>query len=70
MAKTPQELFDDCNELAREFYASHGCEVAAGYRFDLATHPQEQGMWNLACIAYEFIDGTDIEEVIKELDGN
>jgi hypothetical protein len=66
--KGDQQLVDECNELARKFYLAHGNQVDEGYRFDRATHPQEQSMWNLAVIAYDFIDGTDIEDAISNLE--
>lgn len=66
--KSPQEIIDDCNALARLFYKAHGYQVDEGYRFDTATHPQEQGMWNLAVIAYDFIQGMEIDQVLMELE--
>ena len=56
------------NELARRFYLAHGCNVEKGYRFDKATHPQERRMWNLTRMAYSFIEGTDIEEALVEIE--
>lgn len=66
--KTDRELVDLANELARQFYAANGYEVPEGYEFQNARHPQERGMWNLAVIAYEFIDGTDIEAALAEVE--
>jgi len=66
MPKTATELVDDCNELAGKFYASMGYKVEEGYRFDRAHHPQEQGMWNLAVIAYDHIDGTEMDQVLLD----
>ena len=66
--KTSRECVDECNALARQFYASMGYEVEEGYRFDRAHHPQEQGMWNMAAMAYEHIDGTEMDQVLLELE--
>lgn len=66
--KTAADLVADANELARTFYESHGYQVEEGYRFDKARHPQEQGMWVLAVIAYEHIEGTDIEAALIEVE--
>jgi hypothetical protein len=63
-----QEIVDGCNELARLFYASHGYQVEFGYRFDKARHPQERGMWNMAVMAFEHIEGTDVEECLREIE--
>lgn len=64
--RTNEELIKDGNHLARLLYASMGCEVPAGYRFDKAHHPQEVGCWNAACIAYDFIEGTDLQSAADE----
>jgi hypothetical protein len=65
---TAQQIVDKANALARQFYQSMGYEVREGYRFDQARHPQEQGMWNLAVMAYEFIEGTDVESALSEIE--
>ena len=63
-----KKIVKEANELARKFYLAHGYNVEKGYRFDQATHPQEQGMWNLAVMAYSFIEGTDVEEALVEIE--
>ena len=67
-SKSPRELIDECNGLAREFYAAHGYEVPEGYRFDEAHHPQERQMWFMALLAFERLTGTDMEDVLIELE--
>jgi hypothetical protein len=64
----PEEIVKDCNELARQFYLSMGYQVEEGYRFDKARHPQETGMWNMAVMAYEHIESTDVEAALAEID--
>jgi len=64
-----QEIVDKALELARQFYESHGYEVEKGYKFYESTHPQEQAMWNLACIAYEHIEGTEVEDARQFIEG-
>lgn len=64
--KTNAEIVAECNELARRFYESLGYEVEKGYRFDQARHPQERGMWNMAAMAYEYIEGTDVEQALED----
>lgn len=66
--KTDREVVDRANELARVFYKAHGYQVEEGYRFDQAFHPQERGMFNLAAIAFDFIEGTDVEAALEQLD--
>ena len=62
------KIVSSCNELARVFYQSHGYEVPKGFAFHEATHPQERSMWNLAVMAYERIEGTDVLEALNELE--
>ncbi len=66
--KTSAEIVAVCNKLARMYYASQGYEVEEGYRFDRAHHPHERGMWNQAALAFEFIEGTDVENALCELE--
>lgn len=62
--RTEQQIVDDANALARVFYGILGYQVEPGYRFDEATHPQEVAMWSMAVIAYENIEGTDVEDAL------
>lgn len=66
--KTEQEIVDEANRLARLFYQSFGYKSPEGFRFDQSEHPQEAGMWNLAAIAYEHIEGTDINNALHEIE--
>jgi len=69
MNKTDKQIVFDANELARQFYGSMGYHVPAGYRFDRATHPQEAGMWIMAAIAYDHIEGTNIDDALSNIEG-
>lgn len=60
-SRTEKQIVDDANELARGFYKLMGYEVKEGFRFDLSCHPQERTCWNMAVLAYDFIQGTDVE---------
>lgn len=68
MPKTLEEIVNDCNELSRLFYKAMGYVVKKGYRFDRATHPQERAVWDQAVVAFEFIEGTDVESALDELE--
>lgn len=68
MAQTNAKIVASANELARQFYLVRGYEVPAGYRFDKATHPHEREAWRMVAIAFEFLRGTEIDEVIAELE--
>lgn len=62
------EWRDFGNGLARRFYAEMGYVVREGYRFDEATHPQERLCWRLAVIACEEYDGTDLEDIVNQIE--
>ena len=66
--KTPVELRDLANELARELYVIRGYEVPKGYRFDRANHPHEIEAWRGARAAFEILQGTDLDDVLAELE--
>lgn len=67
-AKTPQQIVDQTNNLARQFYRCNGYDVPTGYRFDLATHPQERQMWDMACLAFDELLQTDPNDALIELE--
>lgn len=64
--RTEKQLVGEGNELAREFYRCMGYVRPDGYRFDKATHPQEILCWNMACLAYDHIEGTDLQSAADE----
>jgi len=64
--KTVAEIVKDGNALARSFYAAMGKVVADDYKFYEATHPEEYGCWIQAVIAYDHIEGTDLEDCLAE----
>lgn len=66
--KTPEAVVSECNKLAILFYKSCGCRVSSDYKMYDASHPQEAGMWNLAVIAYDFIEGIDVMQALDEFD--
>jgi len=65
--KSDEEIVAAGLELARRIYKAMGYEVPVGYKFYDATHPQEQGMWNLAVIAFEELTGTDLEDALANI---
>ena len=66
--RTPQEIVDQTNELARELYRLRGYVVAEGYRFDKATHPHEVQAWAGACEAQRLLTETDVDDALQELE--
>lgn len=64
-----RELLAQANGLARRFYRRMGNVRPEGYRFDRATHPQEQMCWLMACDAIDELFGTDMEDVRAEVEG-
>ncbi len=68
MSDNLQRTIDDANSLARSFYLRMGYVVPEGYRFDEARHPQERMCWQMARDAYEALVGTDLDDVLSELE--
>lgn len=66
--KTEREVVEACNELAILFYKSHGYAPKEGFKMYESGHPHEQSMWNLAVMAYDHIEGTDVEEALSNLE--
>ncbi|MDO8357251.1 MAG: hypothetical protein Q7U76_12745 [Nitrospirota bacterium] len=61
-----RDTMKEANQLARKFYAQLGYVVPVGFRFDTATHPQEQACWRMAELAYDHIEGTELSEALAE----
>lgn len=66
--RTPQEILDQTNELAREFYRIRGYQVDEGYKFHEATHPHEVQAWYMACAAQSLLTSTSLDDIFDELD--
>ncbi len=62
--RTDEEIVRQANDLARLFYAMEGYRVEVGYRFDAARHPHERRCWKMACVAFEVLQQTDVEEAL------
>lgn len=67
--RTPQEIVDQTNELARALYRLRGYVRPRKFRFDKATHPQEVEAWNGACEAQRLLTETDVDDALQELEG-
>lgn len=63
-----KEILAAANELARKFYRLMGYEVRKGYAFHKATHPHEVTCWRMSVVAFEQIQGTDIDDVLNNLE--
>jgi len=66
--RTPQEIVDQTNNLARVLYRLRGYVRPRGYRFDRATHPHEVEAWRGACEAQLLLTDTDPDDALQELD--
>lgn len=67
--KSNQQLVDECNALARDYYRiAFGHAVSEGYRFDRATHPQQRAAWDMAVLAYEVVAKSDVLNALDELE--
>ncbi len=62
-----KEIIDRALELAKRIYSYMGYEVDKGYKFYQSSHSQEQMVWQIVVTAYDFIEGTDIDDTLVEL---
>ena len=63
-----QEVVDETNKLAREFYQLQACEVPEGHRFDKSDHPLEETLWEMAVTAQETLKKIDVYDALSELE--
>ncbi len=66
--KTEQQIVEDCNALARQFYKMQGCKVPDDFKFYEAHHPMEVRCWNMAVLAYDHIEGTDVDDCLSHVE--
>lgn len=69
--RTAEQIIQQTNALAREFYRLMGYVVTEGHRFDIERvnrHPQEVLCWKMACAAQYELTATDVEDAQSELD--
>jgi hypothetical protein len=65
--RSPAEIVEQTNELARQLYAIRGYTVESGYCFYEATHPDEVAAWEGARAAQLLLTDTDPEDALEEL---
>ena len=63
--KTDAEIIQEANEIAREFHRQNGFVVPDGFTFYDSDNPRAIKAWNFAVIAYEFLTGTDLTDVLS-----
>lgn len=65
--RSTNEIIEQTNALARQFYAEMGyVETRTEFMFYASKHPTERLMWRLACIAQLELTETDPDELISE----
>lgn len=64
------ELVNAAHDLAVKFYRLIGYEHKSGHKklYD-SQHPTEQAMWQMACVAFEEIRGSDVECALEAVRG-
>lgn len=65
---TDRELIDAAIELAGEFYKIMGYIHREGFKYYDSKHPQEQAVWNMACIAFSDIRGSDVMGALNNIE--
>lgn len=65
---TDEDLVKKGLALADIFYTRLGNKSRPDYKYFDSTHPQELLMWVLACDAFDFICGTDLDDSLRGLD--
>ena len=65
---TDKKIVDACNLLAASLYALQGYNNKAGFKYYEATHPHEVLVWEMAVLAYDFIEGTPVQDALDGLE--
>jgi hypothetical protein len=67
--RTDQEIIEQTNELARRFSRLQGYEAPEGHKFYEDGGDHMPCPWLLACVAQEFLTGTDPDDALGNLGG-
>lgn len=62
-----ETLVRRANELARRMYHRLGGSVERNHRFDTSSNNAEILMWDLAVLAFSYIEKTDVETAVSNL---
>lgn len=62
------EIVNQAIELANQFYQQHGYVSREGFKFWQSPHPQERLMFDMACTAFDLIQGTEVMDIVNELE--
>jgi hypothetical protein len=65
--RTDQEIVEQTNELARRFSRLQGYEAPEGHKFYEDGGDRMPCPWLLACVAQEFLTGTDPDDALSNL---
>ena len=66
--KSDRQIIKDCNALADRFHQTQGLASRPRCKYYEATHPTEVQCWEFACCAYDHIEGTDVQNVVDNLE--
>lgn len=66
--RTSKQIIAECNSLASMFYQMRGRIERPRFKFYEATHPEEVECWEFACYAYDHIEGTDVQDIVDNLE--
>ncbi len=69
--RSPEEILEQTNELAGIFYSLKGYKITGEKFYETGRenyHPDEGYCWEAACRAQELLTGTDIYDVLQELE--
>ena len=69
MSRTAKQIVDQTHKLAEDFYLHLGYEHVREQHGNLyeSSHPTEQSMWHMACLAQIELTATDPNDALSEL---
>ncbi len=65
---TNRELVDAAIKLAGKFYSMMGYVQRDGFEYWKSPHPMERRVFDMACVAFEDIRGSDVMDAISDLE--
>jgi hypothetical protein len=66
--RSDEEIVQQTIALAGKFYEAFGFTHREGFRYWESSHPQEQLVWEMACVAQITLTNTDPNDALSELE--
>ena len=70
LTRSPEEIVQQTNQLARLLLSGFGFDSPEDYQFHESDNPRAKMTWQMACMAQSWLTGTDVYDVLEQCQKN